>query len=202
MIEIATETKRERPINIENMTLTEIQERNLAHLMIKNRTKRVYIKKDHRFKVGNNLAGRRSSSQDKTWYSISYWHKKLEREWSLLKPNQRAHYSVELIKLLASKLNTLPVDMKDSISNASETLSLIKSLESISNTKTITATTESTAVTATSLSGTALSGTATSSAETISISKEICLCEIDKNHIRNDCQRLRKEMGLTSIGTV
>lgn len=152
MTETITEVIPERPRNIDNMTLSEIQEKNLAHLMVKIRTKRPYIKRDYRFKVGDSKAGRRSGTKDKTWYSISYWHKKLEREWSLLKPNQRAHYSVELMKLLASKLNTLPVDMKDSISNASETLSLIKSLEQLTDSKTtvstpVTSTTTSTAVT-------------------------------------------------------
>lgn len=143
MNETAIDKKPERTPNIDNMTLSEIQEKNLAHLMFENRQKRIYKKRDNRFKLGKSISIKKASVQDKTWYSVTHWHKKLEREWSELKPNQRAHYSVELIKLLVSKLNTIPVDQKDSIDNASATLSMIKSLESISDKLSTTATTES-----------------------------------------------------------
>lgn len=124
-----TEAERKHPININLMTLSQIKEKGLEHLLEKKKAKHPYFKPDSRFKVGNTYGSKHRSVKDRTWFSVSYWHKKLEREWPKLTENQRAGYSVDLMKMLTSKLNSLPVDPLDSKLNASTALEMMKGLE-------------------------------------------------------------------------
>jgi hypothetical protein len=68
--------------------------------------------------------------KDQSWAKISYWFEKLKDEWKDLTPNQRASYSVELMKLLTNKAKSLPVDPSDSVLNANEAMEQLKALES------------------------------------------------------------------------
>ena len=84
------------------------------------------------FITGNKKAvGRPKGSKDYTWAKVSTWIDRLNAVWKDLTPNQQAHYSVELAKLLTSKLKALPGDPEDSKLNASEAMLMLKQAESI-----------------------------------------------------------------------
>jgi hypothetical protein len=74
--------------------------------------------------------GRPKGSKPRTWANIDYWYRKLEAEFHSLTPLDRAKISLEVMKCLMNKLPVLPKSAADSVANASETLDLIKSLES------------------------------------------------------------------------
>jgi len=80
-----------------------------------------------KFEKGN--TGKPKGSKDHSWAKISHWIQKLESQWELLTPNQKAHYSVELTKLLVSKLKSLPNDPNQSKLNVNEALQLLKQVE-------------------------------------------------------------------------
>jgi hypothetical protein len=121
--------KEKIPWNLNELTLSEIEERGLTHLLNRKKPVDLHKIKDVRFKGLPRKTSVKPSIGVKSWYSIGYWHKKLEREWSKLQPNQRAHYSVELIKMLVSKLNQMPVDPHDSVLNANDALQMLRDLE-------------------------------------------------------------------------
>lgn len=189
----------EKKVNLERFTLSELQERGLEHLLPQPKVRNVSsAQQDARFKLKYSQH-KAKSVQDKTWYSISYWHLKLEKEWFKLTSNQRAHYSVELMKLLANKLNTLPSDAIDSVTNASETLALIKSIEatnssissSIINTKTLDVEVKTLEAVAVDVKR---------KVQELNLDNlDLCKCELDQDHFKSKCQELRKELGLTSI---
>lgn len=79
------------------------------------------------FEKGN--TGKPKGARDHSWASISYWFEKLKSEWSNLTPNQRASYSVELMKLLTNKAKALPVDPSDSVVNVDEALKTLREIE-------------------------------------------------------------------------
>ena len=82
-----------------------------------------------KFEKGN--TGKPKGAKDHSWASISYWFEKLKSQWDALTPNQRAAYSVELMKLLANKAKSLPIDPSDSVLNADEAMKTLRELEQI-----------------------------------------------------------------------
>jgi hypothetical protein len=119
----------QKHVNISHMTLSEIQEKGLEHLLIPPKRKRTRILVDPRFKLKPGDYHRTHTLREKTWSSVSYWHRKLERTWESLTENQKAHYSVELMKMLVGKLNNIPANPRESRINAEEAISVLKSLE-------------------------------------------------------------------------
>jgi hypothetical protein len=73
--------------------------------------------------------GNRKGSKDHSWAKISFWMDRINAEWDKLTPNQKTHYSVELTKLLVSKLKVLPGSASDSVSNAQDSMRLLKEIE-------------------------------------------------------------------------
>jgi len=82
-----------------------------------------------RFNSGN--CGKPKGTKEHSWARVSYWIARLNAEWDKLTPNQRAHYSCELTKLLVSKLKSLPGTPNDSVLNADASLKSLHELEGI-----------------------------------------------------------------------
>lgn len=80
-----------------------------------------------KFREGN--SGKKRGTADHSWARISFWMERINKEWEHLTPNQRAHYSVELSKLLISKLKALPSDPNESVDNVDEALKTLRELE-------------------------------------------------------------------------
>lgn len=80
-------------------------------------------------------SGNVSRGKEHSWARISFWMDRINKEWDKLTPNQRAHYSVELTKLLVSKLKALPGDPNDSSLNAQSAMDELKAIESKSSVK-------------------------------------------------------------------
>lgn len=81
----------------------------------------------HQFKKGNK--GRPKGSKDKSYLKLGFWFTELKKDWAKLTPNQRAHYSVELMKLLTNKMKSLPSDPSDSKFNADEAILMLRDVE-------------------------------------------------------------------------
>lgn len=84
------------------------------------------------FKPGQsgNILGKPKGTKDHSWAKISFWFEELKKDWSKLTPNQRSHYSIELMKMLTSKMKALPIDPNDSVFNAAEAMDTLKQIES------------------------------------------------------------------------
>lgn len=75
--------------------------------------------------------GRPKGSKDKRWASVSFWFEELKKDWTKLKPAQRAKLSIELMKMITAKSKVIPSDPEDSVFNAEEAM---KTLEQIAPT--------------------------------------------------------------------
>jgi hypothetical protein len=80
-----------------------------------------------KFVKGNK--GRPTGAKEHSWARVSHWIDKLNETWPKLTDNQRAHYSVELTKMLVSKLKSLPTNPEESKVNADEAMLLLKDME-------------------------------------------------------------------------
>lgn len=80
------------------------------------------------FKIGN--AGKQKGTLDHKWYSVMHWYNELRKDWDKLTPNQRASYSIELMKMLSAKMKSMPIDPDESKLNADEMMDQLKQIES------------------------------------------------------------------------
>lgn len=83
------------------------------------------------FKPGNNQnpVGRPKGAKDHSWAKVGFWFNELKLSWPKLTDNQRAHYSVELMKMLTSKLKQLPITPEESALNIEEAMAELKRIE-------------------------------------------------------------------------
>lgn len=82
-----------------------------------------------KFVKGHKFGGRPKGSKPRSWLQIEYWFNRLNAEYYQLKPIEKAKISLEVMKVLVNKLQTLPKEASDSVANASATMDLIKALE-------------------------------------------------------------------------
>jgi hypothetical protein len=73
--------------------------------------------------------GRPRGSKDHTWAKVTTWFEELKLAWPDLTSNQKAHYSIELMKLLTSKLKQLPVDPQEAKLNVEDALQVLNQIK-------------------------------------------------------------------------
>lgn len=78
------------------------------------------------FEKGN--TGKPKGSKDKSYLKLSFWFDEVKKDWSKLKPSQRAKLSIEMMKMLTNKLKALPVDPEESNINAEEALKMLEQI--------------------------------------------------------------------------
>jgi hypothetical protein len=112
----------EKKISLSNMTLSQIQEKGLEHL----------LNKPKRYKPG---PGRPKMSLDKrSQFSLTYWFRLIMKEYKKLRPSQRVRIALDCWKTLLNKSNAIPSDPEESRLNAEEVLGILKDVENYKTT--------------------------------------------------------------------
>lgn len=80
------------------------------------------------FEKGHKI-GRPKGSKDKSYLTLQYWYNELMKDWTKLRPAQRAKLSAQLMQMLTNKLKALPNSPEQSVINAKEAQEMLNSLE-------------------------------------------------------------------------
>ena len=103
--------------NVDNMTLSEIEERGLQHLMV--------AKKKIR-----RQAGRPRKLPDRQYqFSLSYWYGLIAADYHQLSKIQRVRVALECWKTLIGRMKAIPADPQESKLNADEAMKMLGKLE-------------------------------------------------------------------------
>jgi hypothetical protein len=103
--------------SVGNMLMSEIEAKGLTHLLKPQRRRR-------------KLPLRTRKPLDKhQQFSMSYWYGLIVKDYNKLRPVQRTRIALECWKVLASKINTIPVSPEDSALNANDAMTMLKEIE-------------------------------------------------------------------------
>ena len=72
--------------------------------------------------------GRPKGSKNQIYLTLQYWYKELMKDWSKLRPAQRAKFSVQLMQMLTNKMKTMPGTPEQSVLNAKDAQELLNDL--------------------------------------------------------------------------
>lgn len=109
---------KERRLNIDHLTLSQIQERGLE----------AELNRPKRYKRG---PGRPRQKLDKrNQFSLTYWFRIIEKDFKKLRPVQRCRIALDCWRTLLNKSNSIPMDPEESKMNADEVMGILKGIES------------------------------------------------------------------------
>jgi len=107
----------EKEIKIDNLTMSELKERGLTHLVDElGRPKR-------RRRVVKKVIDRRNQ------FSLTYWYGLIAEDYAKLSRIQRVKVALDCWKTLINKANTLPSDPEESKMNVDEAMRMLGKLE-------------------------------------------------------------------------
>lgn len=103
--------------NVDLMTLSEIEEKGLTHLLVS----KSRIKKQ---------AGRPRKLPDRQYqFNLSYWYGLIAADYHYLSRHQRVRIALECWKTLIGRMKTLPTNPEESRLNAEEAMKMLGKLE-------------------------------------------------------------------------